>query len=210
MPTNFPTSVDVLVNPTPTDSLNAPAHSTQHTNANDAIEAIEDYLLNGGQGLTLVKTQTVGTTVSSVTVTSAFSATYENYKIIYTGGTGSTTNVIRLSLGGITTGYYSSLIKNSFNSATVSGALYSNQSSWNYAGAMTTTAASAHIDLHNPFATKSKWGGSAYIQVSTTGDSGTGSFMQGLTTSATDFTLTAGSGTLTGGTIYVYGYGKGQ
>jgi hypothetical protein len=47
MPTNFPTSVDVLVNPTPTDSLNAPAHSTQHTNANDAIEAIENYILNG-------------------------------------------------------------------------------------------------------------------------------------------------------------------
>ena len=45
MPTNFPTSVDVLVNPTPTDSLNAPAHSTQHTNANDAIEAVESFLL---------------------------------------------------------------------------------------------------------------------------------------------------------------------
>jgi hypothetical protein len=45
MPTNFPVSVDTLVNPTPTDSLNAPAHSTQHTNANDAIEAIEGYLL---------------------------------------------------------------------------------------------------------------------------------------------------------------------
>jgi hypothetical protein len=47
MPTNFPTGVDNFVNPTPTDSLNAPAHSTQHTNANDAIEAIEGYILNG-------------------------------------------------------------------------------------------------------------------------------------------------------------------
>jgi hypothetical protein len=47
MPTNFPTSVDVFVNPTPTDSLNAPAHSTQHANANDAIEAIETVLVNG-------------------------------------------------------------------------------------------------------------------------------------------------------------------
>jgi len=158
-------------------------------------------------GLRLVKKQTVGTGVSAVTVTDAFSATYESYKIIYTGGTGSTTNVIRLSLAGITTGYYSSLINNSFSSATVSGALFSNQASWNYAGATTTTAATLNLELHNPYATKAKWGRSVYLQVSTTGDSGMGSFSQGLTTSATDFTLTPGSGTLTGGTIYVYGFG---
>jgi hypothetical protein len=46
MPTNFPTGVDTFVNPTPTDSLNAPAHSTQHTNANDAIEAIENAIIS--------------------------------------------------------------------------------------------------------------------------------------------------------------------
>jgi hypothetical protein len=32
--------------------------------------------------LTLISTTTIGTTVSSVTVTNAFSATYDNYKII--------------------------------------------------------------------------------------------------------------------------------
>jgi len=47
MPTNFPTSVDNFTNPTANDSLNLPSHSTQHANANDAIEAIESYLLNG-------------------------------------------------------------------------------------------------------------------------------------------------------------------
>jgi len=46
MPTNFPTSVDNLVNPTTSDSLNSPSHSAQHANANDAIEAIETYLLD--------------------------------------------------------------------------------------------------------------------------------------------------------------------
>jgi hypothetical protein len=45
MPTNFPTSVDSLVNPLATDPQNAPSHSSQHANANDAIEAIETYLL---------------------------------------------------------------------------------------------------------------------------------------------------------------------
>jgi hypothetical protein len=47
MATNFPTSVDILSNPTPTSSLNSPPHSAQHTNSNDAIEAVETYLLSG-------------------------------------------------------------------------------------------------------------------------------------------------------------------
>lgn len=44
MATNFPTSLDSLSNPSPTTLLNAAApltHSTQHANANDAIEALE-------------------------------------------------------------------------------------------------------------------------------------------------------------------------
>jgi hypothetical protein len=41
MPTNYPTSLDVFVNPVSNDSLNSPSHSVQHANANDAIEAIE-------------------------------------------------------------------------------------------------------------------------------------------------------------------------
>ena len=47
MATNFPTSVDVLTNPVSNDSLNSPSHSAQHANANDAIEAVETFLLTG-------------------------------------------------------------------------------------------------------------------------------------------------------------------
>ena len=39
-------------------------------------------------GLWLVKSQTVGTGVSSVTVSNAFSADFDNYRIIYSGGVG--------------------------------------------------------------------------------------------------------------------------
>ena len=46
MPTNFPNSVDVLTNPAAGDSQNSPSHAAQHANANDAIEAIETYVLN--------------------------------------------------------------------------------------------------------------------------------------------------------------------
>lgn len=41
MATSFPTSLDSLSNPASGDTLNAPSHSTQHANANDAIEMLE-------------------------------------------------------------------------------------------------------------------------------------------------------------------------
>ena len=41
MATNFPTSLDALTNPQPTDELTSPSHADQHADANDAIEALE-------------------------------------------------------------------------------------------------------------------------------------------------------------------------
>ena len=41
MATNYPTGLDNLANPAATDELDAPSHSQQHANANDAIEALE-------------------------------------------------------------------------------------------------------------------------------------------------------------------------
>ena len=47
MATNFPTSADSLTNPTSSDTLDSPDHAGQHTDANDAIEAIQNALLDG-------------------------------------------------------------------------------------------------------------------------------------------------------------------
>ncbi len=43
MATSFPTAIDNFVNPTPVDDLDTPAvlHTDEHSNANDALEAIE-------------------------------------------------------------------------------------------------------------------------------------------------------------------------
>ena len=38
---NYPTSLDVLANPTTSNPLNSPSHAGQHSDANDAIEALE-------------------------------------------------------------------------------------------------------------------------------------------------------------------------
>jgi hypothetical protein len=206
MPTNFPTSVDVLVNPTPTDSLNAPAHSTQHANANDAIEAIEGYLLTAPFGLRLVKKQTVGTGVTSVNVTSAFSATYENYRIIWNGGTGSVDNELRIQMGATTTGYYYNNFGTSWTTTFVGGGSPGSGNRWEGAGTIiTTTGAHLDVEINNPFASSRTIGKGSQVN---TGSARTTMFMLNNTTSYTDFTISPQVGTLTGGTIYVYGYTK--
>lgn len=46
MPSNFPGGLDNFTNPTPADNLNTPLvlHSDEHSNANDAIEALEHWV----------------------------------------------------------------------------------------------------------------------------------------------------------------------
>ena len=47
MATNFPGSQDNFTNPTSGSSLSSPSHSQQHSDVNDAVEAIEGALLDG-------------------------------------------------------------------------------------------------------------------------------------------------------------------
>lgn len=47
MATNFPGSQDSFTNPTSGDTLDSPDHAAQHSNVNDAVEAIELALLDG-------------------------------------------------------------------------------------------------------------------------------------------------------------------
>ena len=62
------------------------------------------YLNNGG--LVYVKSQTIGSAVSSINVTSAFDSTYDIYAITVTGGAGSTPAAWTLRLGATATNYY--------------------------------------------------------------------------------------------------------
>ncbi len=47
MSTNFPSSADAFTNPTSGDTLHNPPHDRQHTNLNDAMEAVQTSLLDG-------------------------------------------------------------------------------------------------------------------------------------------------------------------
>jgi hypothetical protein len=174
----------------------------------DAIDATVFGL--GGSGLTLVKSQAVGTTVSSVTLTGAFSATYDNYRVIYADGTGSNLGYITVQLrtGAATaiTNYYSSIIGAAFSGAAVGAAGFSNTSGWGYA-ASTDPGDFQLLDLEIrlPFLTKKTlfFGNSMLINQPMI----TGGFHDSAT-SYDQLVITPPSGTFTGGTIYVYGYGK--
>ena len=110
MPTNFPTSVDNFTNPTANDSLNLPSHSTQHANANDAIEAVETTLFAGGinyTGLVHINTTTLSA-ASTVTFTNVFSSTYDNYRLVW-NGVGAASHSMRITFGSTAAGYYSQL-----------------------------------------------------------------------------------------------------
>lgn len=157
-------------------------------------------------GLWLVKTQTIGTTVSSVTVTDAFSADYQHYKIMLAGGVASTTNTLRITLGATTAGYYQGGYGTTF--AAVAAAANVNNGAFWVLGTGSTNSLYTNFDLLNPnetnetmmqgFIPDSQTGGGSYS---------VGGFLNNAT-SYTDFTITASTGTLTGGIVYVYGYRK--
>ena len=154
--------------------------------------------------LTLVKTQTIGSAVSSVAVTDAFSATYENYKIIVNGGAASAGPGLQCILGATTAGYYWGGAGQSFAGSAVSGQ-QANYSSWD-CGAAVPNGIFANIDILSPqLASRTVFSG-VNIRATTTGlFISVGGFLDNAT-QYTGFTLNPSSGTLTGGTIRIYGY----
>jgi hypothetical protein len=156
-------------------------------------------------GLELIKTQTVGSAVSSVTVSDAFSSTYENYKITM-NSVGSTNHSTALSLGSSVTGYNGILFYSDSTVGTASIATRNNNSQMNWIGGCAGNgfSATASFDLLGPFS-------SNYTKVinGQYQDGVAYGIMQGehrVAASYTSFTLAPNSGTITGGIIRVYGY----
>jgi hypothetical protein len=174
-----------------------------------SVPDLSNYQLKSETGLQLVKKQTIGTTVSSVTVNDAFSATYENYKIIISGGVASATNYGQLILGSTNTGYYQKAWFGSYANNTIAGAGYSNFSRWEGFLKGNLSNLNANFELQNPFLSKATAVDWQSKDLTTTGNVESGSGWLNNSLSYTSFTLTANTGTWTGGTIYVYGYNNG-
>lgn len=155
-------------------------------------------------GLWLIKTQTVGTAVTSVTVSDAFSSTYDNYRITYKGEATTTAECLRLRLGAATTNYFGNLIYANYTGGVPVSVGDSNAAAWTHCSGGSDGQTTLCVDLFNPFnTTETMMFAPMYL------DSGNGGTKRGIlsnSTSYTAFTLLVGSGTITGGTIRVYGY----
>ena len=157
-------------------------------------------------GLVLVSSTTIGTTVSNVTVTGAFSSAYDNYKIIVSGGTSSTNNTLRLVLGATTTGYYAGYHRITYTGPTLVTSSDINSVAFTSIGYANANGLNANIDLQSPNLAKNTFCSSQNGQNATTGQSVVFNGFLNDTTQYTAFTLSITSGTLTGGTIKLYGY----
>lgn len=160
------------------------------------------YLANSG--LVYVKSQTVGTGVSTVAVTDAFNSSYDNYRITYSAGVGSNAVSIGMILGASVTGYYIGLQYVTYATGLVTGTATNNGASWPYVGEASPGMTSINIDVCSPFLAKYTVLNGSYAG----SVSGVIAGYHGVATSYTGFTLSTAGNTMTGGTITIYGYRK--
>ena len=152
---------------------------------------------------------TVGTGNTSVTVSAAFSSAYQNYRIIYTGGVGSgASTALNLQLGSATTNYFSGATFTIFATG-ANGNVFNNNTLpyFYFAGSADSTVGTfLTVDLFNPFdSTRFTGMGGSFIVTDVAGHTGG---VHKTNASYTSFTITPTAGSITGGTIRVYGYNK--
>lgn len=159
----------------------------------------------GASGLTLISTTTIGSAVANVTVSNAFSSTYDNYRIIVNSGVGSADSHLRMTLGATATGYYFAGVSANYAGGSAGVGAAQNAAFWE-AGYNTTNSLFLAIDVLSPNLAKNTMFSTVRCNATTGGATvATGGYLAD-TTQYTAFTLTPASGTLTGGTIRVYGY----
>jgi hypothetical protein len=171
----------------------------------DALEFWNGSAWTSASALHLVKTQTIGTSVTSVTVTNAFSSAYEDYLILISGGSSVGNSILGFRIGSQTSGYLMTYIYSNYNTS-VAADSSTNATSIPYAGIVTANGINMNLKVEGPFLSK--------MTSFTSGVSGLGSSFLGSsvgylnnTTSYTDFTILSGTN-MTGGVIKVYGHRK--
>lgn len=121
---SYPTSLDSLTNPSGTDSVATVSHSAQHSNANDAIEALQAKLgisastaitnsifAGNGSGSSIWTTHATATQFYATNLFATGSSTLQNYTFINATGTSATTTNI-FSITASTTNQYGANLTN--------------------------------------------------------------------------------------------------
>ena len=159
---------------------------------------------NINSGLTYISATTIGSAVSTVIVSSCFSTTYDNYRIVISGANFSTLCGVKIGMNSSTGSTYSTANMNMvYSSTTITGEAANNTTTFSIATGQGPTSIS--FDLINPFATAStqyfaQSAGDTYVSWRSGRDSAL--------ISNTGFTMSMTGGTVTGGTITVFGYRK--
>ena len=154
-------------------------------------------------GLTLIKTQVIGSAVASFTVSDVFSSTYDNYKITYTGGASSDSGPdTYMTLGSANTNYYSVRSGYRYAASALDFADANNGVKWLVGGGASNQIA-LNLDVLAPnLAVNTYFNGSHNAAAGIAITAG----RQESATQFTAFTVTPSGGTFTGGTVRVYGY----
>jgi hypothetical protein len=157
-------------------------------------------------GLAFISSTTIGSAVSTVAVSNVFSSTYDNYLVIVSGGASSAESGLGIQLGATTTGYYYGAIRLTYAGSgnNLNG---DNIASWPQIGRGNADGLHLVATIVSPNLAKNTFY-SAGVAGSTSNASpmGISGGYVGNTTAYTGFTLTTTTGTVTGGTIKVYGY----
>ena len=167
---------------------------------------INTYLANSG--LVYVKQQSVVGTPTSITVTDAFSTTYDNYRITVTGIIPTAQDSFRIMIGsGRTNGHYGVMnYDNSAGGATSAIRAVNAASIYGILNQNSVNNSQFTFDILSPFlATRTTMVGAGFGRLFYCDFAGADDSLS----SYTSFTvLTDGAGTISGGTITVHGYRK--
>lgn len=156
-------------------------------------------------GLWLVKTQTIGSAQPNVSVTNAFSSTYDNYRITISGGSASANCDLRMHLEASSpSAYYYGGVIRTYAASTV-GFEGANVAYW-FVGNGSAQTLSMCIDILNPGLANETSYMALVPYTYTTGAGGYTAGYHNKATAYTDFVITPSTGTITGGLIKVYGY----
>ena len=162
----------------------------------------------GASGLVFISRTTIGSAVSSVTLSNIFSSAYDNYRILITGGSGSSNQFIQFSFSGAATAAYNyQIVYGAWATGTASASGASGTDPYfPYMGTMTTSSLQGCVDIQSPYLTEQTFLGSFYARPGHIGAISANVLDD--TSSYTGLTVAPASGTFSDGNIDVYGYAK--
>lgn len=236
MAINYPGSLDDFTNPAAGNTLDSPSHSGQHSDLNDAVEALEAKVgigaspagsatagqvltaQGGGTAIWETPTDTSGlvhintTTISassSESFDNVFTATYDNYKIYFVG-TGSTNIAVNLRLraSGTDNSTASSYVASrlTVDGTTLTGSR-TTSNLIRIGTCQTTLVQSFILDINNPFLASATSFNGSEINASSNASQGFNAGTHNQTVSYDGFTLLPNTGNISG-LISIFAYRK--